>query len=78
MLNGTRVQIDVQPRPEFRREIQHLILSPTEHDAVQLERQFFDVAGAVCDQSVFSLISFAVTLRETQKTLAKRVFDELE
>ena len=68
---GARRHFDRQPRPQLRRQREHVVLRAPEHDAVQLHGQLFDVRGAAGLPAVLSLLRRAVAFRERRESCGR-------
>ena len=73
------VDVHVDPSPLLRRQVQHVVLAPPQHDALQLHRQFLGVADAAGHpMAVVVLAPVAVAFGEGQKTAPEGVADQLQ
>ena len=73
------VDIDLDPRPLLRRQIQHLVLVAAQHDALQLHGQFGDVARPRRHPvAVVVLVTVAVALGKGQEAMPQGMSHELQ
>ncbi len=68
----------LEPGPQLGRKVEDLLLAAPDHDAVELEREFLQVACPVGDPAIVVLHRVAVALGKGQKAPAQGVAHELE
>ena len=75
---GAGRDIDWDPAPDLRRQVQDLLLLPADRDLLEQEVQLLEVRGAGRDPAKVILVGVAVALGEGQEGAGRRVPDAAE